>query len=64
MINIILLLSLYGNTEIKINTNCERLYNSGQGNNIENMLCAEEYKIIEKEQIEWKRKLLNSRGIY
>lgn len=44
--------------------NCEYLYFSWQGTEIQNTICASQYKIIEKETIKWKRELLEARGIY
>lgn len=44
--------------------NCEYLFFSGQGTEIQNMMCASEYERINFETLQWKREALEARGIY
>lgn len=44
--------------------NCEYLFFSWQGTEIENKICASEYEKINEETLNWKRQALEARGIY
>ena len=44
--------------------NCEYLFFSGQGTEIQNTICADEFEKINRDTLQWKKEALNNRGIY
>ena len=55
---------IFWTATIPMTVNCDYLYFSSQGTELENAICHERYIELEQESINYKRYLLQERGIY